>query len=379
MTIRACIVDDQPAVRWGRQGVAIPYGPRVGRSHGEALALARMNGRRLAARRLLHDRDCRGDARGRPIASRSRKPRFSDGITTAYEGMLHARVGLMERMVLEYAGPAIEEAQRELDARRRDANAWAEVQRILRIVRDVITKGSDEDGFRHLAQEVEEDVTDSTDRELSRLFNIPLATAAGSQEKVDRWIRENIGLVKSITGSGLDDLEKLVAAAAGGGTPTLDLRAQIQARFQVTYSKASFLARDQTAKLGSTIGRELKQRYGIKSYQWSTSGDARVRQEHAELDGQIFLYSAPPIADLQGNRGHPGMLWQCRCDDIAVMPDDDVNALLAEAEARQERELLILQASPTVQGEIKNRSGFSDWNAARIAALKRGTRSAVGL
>ena len=241
------------------------------------------------------------------------------------------------------------------------------------------TTSGEEAGLRYLGTEIAEDTTDTTDQELSRLFTIPLATAAGGQDKVDAWISENTKLIKSLTGTALDEIEVLVAEAASGGRPTLELAKELEERFAMSWRRASFIARDQTAKLSARIGRAQHERYGIESYQWSTSGDARVRQEHAELDGRIFRYDAPPIADRKGTRGNPGEVWQCRCDDLAVLPDDDIDQLLAEARARQERELLILTASPTVRGEIPNRSGFSNWNAKRIAELRAGTRSAVGL
>jgi hypothetical protein len=73
------------------------------------------------------------------------------------------------------------------------------------------------------------------------------------------------------------------------------------------------------------------------------------------------------------------IVHNCRCVDEPVLPDEDVDALRAAAIARQEEELRILQSSPTVQGEIPNRSSYSNWNAKRIAALREGTRAAVGL
>jgi SPP1 gp7 family putative phage head morphogenesis protein len=382
--IRHVLLDGTPAVRWGRIGTPVPFGPLAGRSHREALDVVCAHGRRLAAQRLVRDRAIRVDAARRRVAPKTGRPRFSPAITTLYEDLLHARVRLAEGLLADYGADAIRRAQRELDARRGDARLdstpWTELSNILRVVREVLARtGGDADGLEYIARELAEDTTDGTDRELSRLFNIPLATAAGSQEQVDAWVKANVGLVKGVGSSAIEELERIIAEGAAGGTPTLDLRQTIQDRFGVSYSKASFWARDQTAKLGAQIARAQKERYGVTRYQWSTSGDARVRQEHAELDGKIFAYAEPPVADRAGTKGNPGEVWQCRCVDLAVMPDEDPAALLAEAEAQQERELAILQVSPTVQGLIANRSGFSDWNARRIAQLRAGARSAVGL
>jgi uncharacterized protein with gpF-like domain len=75
------------------------------------------------------------------------------------------------------------------------------------------------------------------------------------------------------------------------------------------------------------------------------------------------------------------VIHNCRCVAIPVLDESQeaVAEMVAEAEARKETELALMQQSPTVQGEIENLSGFSDWNAARIAEIRAGVRSSVGL
>lgn len=385
MPVRACIDASTglPAYRWGRSGRVFPYGHGTGLSQHGAFQLAAAAGQALRVRQLAHEgwaHGVRGDARRRP--ARSRGQRFSPRLEQSHDDLLRAHVDLARRLVEEYAGPELRRAQAVLDTRRQDADPFFAILSVVRRIKAALVSAaaSVASGFLFLGREIDEDTTDATDRELSRLLTIPLATAAGGEGLVEAWVAENVGLITSLGDGVLGEIEQMVLEAATGGRPTLDLAADIQTRFSVGYSRASLIARDQTAKLSSRITQEQHQRYGITKYMWSTSGDARVRQDHADLDGTIQEYANPPIADTRsGKRGHPGEVWQCRCTGSAVLDDADEAALREQAVARQRSELVTLQASPTVQGAIPNYSKFSDWNSKRIAELKAGLPSAVGL
>jgi SPP1 gp7 family putative phage head morphogenesis protein len=393
MPVRPCLVDGLPAWRWGHSGAPVPWGGATGRTSGQAAAMVSQRAHRIAARRLAADlaispRVPTGRTDARRTARAQHRSRYSDRVIAAHEQLLHARLELAERLFLDLAGPAIARVQRELDAHRaalpgrRDAGDEGvyQILAVLFAVREALRRTSAEEGVRFVGEKVEDDVTDTTDRELSRLYTIPLASAAGSDAIVEGWVQDNVRLIGGLEGNALDDMERMVLEAMRSGKPTLDLRDDIQKRFGVHRNYASFLARDQTAKVAAQIRETQHTKYGITEYVWSTVGDSRVRQDHAELDGTIQKYAEPPIADQRsGKRGHPGEIWQCRCDGIAVLPDADRAAIVAAAEARKERELFLLQMSPTVQGEIPNYSGFSDWNRARINKLRAGVRSAVGL
>jgi SPP1 gp7 family putative phage head morphogenesis protein len=304
------------------------------------------------------------------------------------EEMLHSRINLVQKMFTEFAGPAIREFQSELDEQREDAAAL-DVQDVLVAIRGVLPgmAEADAEGLRFIGAEIDEDVTSATEKELSRLFNIPLATAAGSEAQVQDWIHANVQLITRMNQETLDKIEQLVSEAVSGGIPTgamarpgkNTLLDRIEQRFNVGRSRASLIARDQTAKLASQINRERQTAVGITHFVWSTSGDARVRQSHADLDGRIFSWAEGAVNPETGETIWPGTDFQCRCDAIPVKPDADQTAILAEAEEVKRRELKILQSSPTVRGLVPNYSGFTDWNRKRIRKLREGLGSAVGL
>lgn len=108
---------------------------------------------------------------------------------------------------------------------------------------------------------------------------------------------------------------------------------KIQHRQQVGKSKATFLARQETALFMSEYREQRFAAAGVNKYQWSTSHDSRVRPasdlspraklhagNHRILDGRVFEYTKPPIVDPHtGRRANPGRDYNCRCVDIPIV------------------------------------------------------------
>lgn len=94
-----------------------------------------------------------------------------------------------------------------------------------------------------------------------------------------------------------------------------DLRDALLERGGVSESRAELIARDQTLKLNGAINQAHQRSVGVEAYVWSTSGDERVRDSHADLDGQTFAWNAPP------EPGHPGEDFQCRCVALPIIAD----------------------------------------------------------
>lgn len=83
--------------------------------------------------------------------------------------------------------------------------------------------------------------------------------------------------------------------------------------FQVSASKAKFLAKQETSLLMSQYREERYKSIGVEKYRWLTAGDSRVRGYHKRLNGKIFTWDNPPVVDETGHRAHPGQDFGCRC------------------------------------------------------------------
>lgn len=131
-------------------------------------------------------------------------------------------------------------------------------------------------------------------------------------EKVNAMTAANVQLIKSIRSQYLDKVQNTVTQALVSGSLNKDLAAQIKALGQTTEKRAAFIARDQSSKLNAALTQARHEELGIQKYMWSTSGDERVRESHAELDGQVFSYDKPPAV------GNPGQDFNCRCVAIPM-------------------------------------------------------------
>ena len=143
-----------------------------------------------------------------------------------------------------------------------------------------------------------------------------LRTSPNITEKVNVMTTANVQLIKSIRSQYLDKVKNAVTQALVSGSLNKDLTAQIKALGQTTGKRAMFIARDQSSKLNAALTQARHEDVGVTKYMWSTSGDERVRDSHAEKDGQIFEYANPPA-----DTGHPGHDVNCRCVAIAVFDE----------------------------------------------------------
>jgi len=137
---------------------------------------------------------------------------------------------------------------------------------------------------------------------------------------------ENIALIKTIPEQYFDRVTETVTSGWVEGLRWESLVEQVQHDGDVTENRAKLIARDQTAKMNSAFNAERQQQVGIEKYEWQTSGDERVRESHAEVDGHVFRWDEPgPVAgSVAGEPCHPGQDIQCRCVPI---PHVDMDAL----------------------------------------------------
>ena len=176
-------------------------------------------------------------------------------------------------------------------------------------------------------------------------------------ERVNELTVSNIQLIKSIRTQYLDKVQNSVMQAMVQGTLNKDLAEQLKKLGKDVENRAMLIARDQSSKLNAALTRARHEEAGIKKYMWSTSGDERVRESHAEKDGQIFEYTNPPA-----DTGHPGHDVNCRC--VAIPVFDEVQAKAQETLSEPVKENLTLSVDklveksqkiePTITADINN-------------------------
>lgn len=149
---------------------------------------------------------------------------------------------------------------------------------------------------------------------------------AAKMQEFERW---NVSLIRSIPEEFLGKVGAAVGEAWESGRRWEDIAGIISDIGDVTDSRARLIARDQTAKMNSSFARLRMTDLGITRYIWQTSDDERVRESHAEVDGQEFSFDEPgPVAgSIDGAPCHPGDDCQCRC---VALPSVNVDVQEAE-------------------------------------------------
>ena len=148
-------------------------------------------------------------------------------------------------------------------------------------------------------------------------ITIRQAQGPGSRlvELYERKREDSIKLVENAQRVYSDQVREVFSNPDNFGVRVEELQAKLLERGNVSESRAELIARDQTLKTLGGINEVRQREAGVNSYTWSTSNDERVREEHQELEGQVFSWDSPP------EPGHPGEPIQCRCIAIPVIDE----------------------------------------------------------
>ncbi len=134
-------------------------------------------------------------------------------------------------------------------------------------------------------------------------------------------VKQNVNLITSIDEDLLDDIKSRLMTGMRAGDRVEELRDMIEERYDVSKSKASLIARDQTGKFYGELNRDRQQGLGIERYTWRGTLDQRERPMHVDLEGEVFEWGRPPVTNADGDRNEPGGDYQCRCTAEPVLPD----------------------------------------------------------
>ena len=148
------------------------------------------------------------------------------------------------------------------------------------------------------------------ERNVARLTGIEAGDVA-ARGRVDKWVTENVDLIRTVEDRYLEDVREMVAKGFEAGTRWETISEDLQERAGVSKSNAERIARDQTGKLNAEVSKDTMEQLGVTRGIWRTMGDERVRDEHAELDGQEYDLATGIL--FHGERIWPGSEIQCRC------------------------------------------------------------------
>ena len=151
---------------------------------------------------------------------------------------------------------------------------------------------------------------------------------------LEQWVDDNVSLIKTVPENMLDEMRKIVTEGYENGMMPKDMAKKIEETFGMSRTHAEFIARDQMAKLSAQITQKEHRDAGVTKYEWSDSGDSRVRDSHKRLNGKVFSYDNPPETD-GGRHCNPGEDYNCRCVAIPVFEESKISLALQDDEGTE--------------------------------------------
>ena len=125
--------------------------------------------------------------------------------------------------------------------------------------------------------------------------------------------------IKKFTSTQIQELRQIVQANVNAGFRAEKLIDEIQDRFNVSKSKAKFLAAQETKLVTETYAQTQYKELGITKYVWQATKDGRTRDSHMHLDGTVQEFANPPIVDPKtGRRANAGVDFGCRCKALPI-------------------------------------------------------------
>lgn len=134
---------------------------------------------------------------------------------------------------------------------------------------------------------------------------------------VSGWRKDNVARIKGLADHQLDQIEAILANGENRDPESIanDIKELVTG---VSDRRAEFIARDQVLTLNSQINSHRQQAAGVESYVWTSQADDRVREAHADLDGEEFDWESGGDPD----EGHPGEPVNCRCVASPIPPEE---------------------------------------------------------
>lgn len=132
---------------------------------------------------------------------------------------------------------------------------------------------------------------------------------------------EQVSLITSLPTKAAERVNKMAIEGVIKGQRADVIAQALMETGEVTKSRANLIARTETARAQANLSQARAEYVGATQYIWRTVGDSDVRHDHKELNGKVFSYAQPPIADkASGTRANPGCIWNCRCWAEPIIP-----------------------------------------------------------
>lgn len=131
---------------------------------------------------------------------------------------------------------------------------------------------------------------------------------------IETYVDWNVRLINGVTEDITKKLTKRITSGLKKGKSNEEIAKSIKygiikdkGIFKTIKNRTKLIANDQIGKLNADLTKLRMKFNKVEKYVWRTRLDERVRDEHAEREGEVFSWDKPPEG------GHPGEEINCRC------------------------------------------------------------------
>lgn len=193
--------------------------------------------------------------------------------------------------------------------------------------------------FEKIVYKVDQDITDSIKagtatkkqmREAIESITITPKLSEGQSRQISEEYNQNLKLdIKGFTEQEIIKLRATIEEKTMKGERLESIIKSIQDTFQVSQTKAKFLARQETRLMTTKLKEVRYLDAGLTEYKWRCVVGSKahpVRDAHKKLDGKTFSWNNPPITTEPGQpirRNNPGQDFNCRCTAVPIVRFDE--------------------------------------------------------
>jgi len=241
-----------------------------------------------------------------------------------YKATLKALVRQLQQEIESEVIPVVKQEKEASQVKDYTADAWADrIIEALRRVAEKFTGGGLEEQYEKIAkrtvQRAQSEVTQAFIQQVNESVGVdigPMLDDSNMQDYVQAAARDNAQLIKSVPQEHLDRVQNAVLGGIRGGDAPSKITQRIRKATGITRRRAEEIARDQTAKLTGEITERRQKQAGVTYFQWVTSRDERVGDDHRRAARRdvgygpgVYRWDNPPKEGVPGNASRPN----CRC------------------------------------------------------------------
>jgi len=253
------------------------------------------------------------------------------GVAVDYQRELRGMIGELYDLALELLEPHLEEiaAPAHLDSREVRQDSPKLIGRIVKDIAVAYGQRFPESRISQMALRFGKRAAEWNRAEVAKQFKAVVSVdlpepGEAVALQMEAFRSSNVNLITRMTREALDKIQETLERRSRQGARVEDLRRELMEQQGFSKSRAQLVARDQVLKYNGELTQLRHKEAGVERYEWSTSQDERVREEHAALNGTIQRWDDPPVVDRKRNRRHhPGEDFQCRCVAIPVFDFED--------------------------------------------------------